>query len=58
MGIRKDRINYGERAREVLSQFDRERQEARELQRRHDEATRGYHDRDQYLRIERRRFPR
>ena len=43
---------------EIIKAFDRERSEARDLNRHHAEITRTSHDRDRQVLIERRRLPR
>lgn len=46
------------RTEELLKAFERERDTARDLQRRHTEVTRESHERDRQVLIERRRKPR
>lgn len=46
------------RTEEIIKAFERERDTARELERRHDEETRDSHERDRQVLIERRRRPR
>ena len=46
------------RTEEIIRAFERERDVARDLQRRHTDSTRDSHHRDQQLFIERRKHPR
>jgi hypothetical protein len=46
------------RAEEIIKAFDRERSEARDLERRHNEETKDSHSKDRQVLIERRRHPR
>ena len=53
-----DRRSRDRNPQEVIDAFDRERNQARELNRRHEESVRNSHAGDRQVLIERRRNPR
>ena len=53
-----ERRSRDRKSEELIKAFDREREQARELSRRHEENVRGSHVADRQVLIERRRFPR
>ena len=53
-----ERRSRERKSEELIKAFDREREQARELSRRHEENVRRSHAADRQVLIERRRFPR
>ncbi len=53
-----ERRSRNRKSDELIKAFDRERDQARELSRRHEEGVRSSHAGDRQVLIERRRFPR
>ena len=53
-----ERRSRDRKSEELIKAFDRERDQARELNRRHAESVRNSHAGDRQVLIERRRFPR
>lgn len=53
-----ERRSRDRKSEELIKAFDRERDQARELSRRHEQTVRSSHASDRQVLIERRRFPR